>query len=89
MVEAYVDPLGVDAMGGDVLVKLVVALAVAVIVVGSCAQGRLRHAILWLLGAVPREKPSLTATIPRGHAHWSLVGQLSYDAPRDEEAPPS
>jgi hypothetical protein len=75
-------------MASDGVVAWAVALAGAILLIGACAQGRLRHALLWLMGAVPREKPRLEATVPRGHGHWSLVGPLGdvSDVPKREEA---
>jgi hypothetical protein len=64
-------------------VELSIALAVSVCVVGTCAQGRLKHALLWLIGAVPRERPSFSSRVPRAEHHWALIGRLSPDAPED------
>jgi hypothetical protein len=68
----------------DVVVAAL-ALAAAMCVIGTCSQGRLGHALLWILGAVPRERPSFSTRIPRRERHWSVIGRLSQDAP--EESP--
>jgi hypothetical protein len=68
------------------VLELAVVLSAGVLLIGTCSQGRLKHAILWLLGAIPRERPTFSTRIPRAEHHWALVGRLSHDAP---EEPPS
>jgi hypothetical protein len=68
------------------VVELAVALSAGVLLIGTCSQGRLKHAILWLLGAIPRERPTFSTRIPRAEHHWAVVGRLAHDAP---EEPPS
>jgi hypothetical protein len=64
-------------------VGLSLALAAIICLIGTCAQGRLKHALLWLMGAVPRERPTLWSRVPRAEHHWALIGRLSPDAPDD------
>jgi len=71
--------LGVDAMASGAVIAWAVVLASVILLIAVCAQGRLRHAILWMMGAVPRERPRLEATVPRSDRHWSIVGRLSDD----------
>ncbi len=74
--------LGVIRMFLSIHDVVVTALALAAItlVIGTCAQGRLRHALLWILGGVPRERPSFSTRIPRREHHWSVIGRLSDEA---------
>lgn len=60
-----------------------VVLSVVILAIAVASQGRLRHGLLMLLGAVPRQGPTLTSTIPRAEQHWSLLARLSdeLDAP--------
>jgi hypothetical protein len=69
------------------VVELSIALAVTVCVIGTCAQGRLKHALLWLMGAVPRERPSFSTRVPRAEHHWAIVGSLSADAREEPQSP--
>ena len=71
---------------GRIAVELAIGLAAIVCAVGICAQGRLKHALLWMLGAVPRERPTFSTRVPRAEHHWALIGRLSEDA---REEPPS
>jgi hypothetical protein len=68
-------------------VELSIALAAIVCVIGTCAQGRLKHVLLWLMGAVPRERPSFSTRVPRAEHHWAIVGRLSPDAPEEPPSP--
>lgn len=67
-------------------VEFSIALAAIVCLIGTCAQGRLKHALLWLMGAVPRKRPTFSTRVPRAEHHWALIGRLAHDAPED---PPS
>jgi hypothetical protein len=69
------------------VVVAALALAAAMLAIGTCAQGRLSHALLWILGAVPRERPSLSARVPRRERHWSLIARLSDEAPEESSQP--
>jgi hypothetical protein len=71
---------------GRLAAELAVALAALVCAIGTCAQGRLKHALLWLMGAVPRDRPTLSTKVPRAEHHWALIGRLADDARED---PPS
>ncbi|MBN2176106.1 MAG: hypothetical protein JW722_00440 [Demequinaceae bacterium] len=54
-----------------------VAISLAVIVVGVCAQGRLKHWILVALGAVPRTSlPTPFGEIPRSERDWTMLAPL-------------
>lgn len=53
-----------------------VGVALAVIVVGACAQGRLKHWILVVLGAVPRKAPNPFGEIPRPETDWMMLAPL-------------
>lgn len=64
-----------SALTGALVAGLVVALAV--IVVGICAQGRLKHWILVALGAVPRTTlPTPFGEIPRSERDWMMLAPL-------------
>jgi hypothetical protein len=76
----------VQVSAHDVVVTAL-ALAAVICMIGVCAQGRLKHALLWILGAVPRERPSLSAKIPRREHYWSVIGRLSDDAPDESSEP--
>jgi hypothetical protein len=65
------------------VVVIALVLAAATCVIGTCSQGRLEHALLWILGAVPRERPSFSSRIPRREHYWSVIGRLSDDAPEE------
>jgi hypothetical protein len=55
---------------------VVAALAVAavIVVVGACAQGRLKHWILVALGAIPKEAaPRPFDAIPRTQDEWATL----------------
>lgn len=67
-------------------VELSIVLATIVCVIATCAQGRLKHVLLWILGAVPRKWPSFSTRVPRAEHHWAVIGGLSGDA---REEPPS
>lgn len=73
-------------ISGRLVVELAIALAAIVCAIGTCAQGRLKHALLWLLGAVPRKRPTLSTRVPRAEHHWAVIGRLADDARED---PPS
>jgi hypothetical protein len=54
-----------------------IGVALAVIVVGACAQGRLKHWILVILGAVPRSTaPTPFGEIPRSEGDWMMLAPL-------------
>ncbi len=69
------------------VVELSVALAAIICVIGICAQGRLKHVLFWLLGAVPRKRPSFSTRVPRAEHHWALIGSLSPDAREEPQSP--
>lgn len=62
----------------------IAVLGVVGIVVGMCAQGRLKYWVLMALGAIPREKrPGFFSEIPRRDRDWALVSRLNgIDGPR-------
>ena len=68
------------------VVVLAIALSATILVIGTCAQGRLKHALLWMMGAVPRERPSFSTKVPRKEHHWAVIGRLAHDAPEEEPA---
>ncbi|HEX7589661.1 MAG TPA: hypothetical protein VF362_01635 [Demequinaceae bacterium] len=70
-------------------VEFSIALAAIICVIGICAQGRLKHVLLWLLGAVPRKRPSFSTRVPRAEHHWALIGSLSADAREEPQSPPT
>ena len=72
---------------GRLAVELAIALAAVVCGIGMCAQGRLKHALLWLMGAVPRERPSFSTRVPRAEHHWAVIGRLSQDRREDPPSP--
>lgn len=62
-------------------------LAAIILIIGTCSQGRLRHVLLWILGGVPRKRPTFSTKIPRPEHHWSVIGELSYDDSEDSSPP--
>ena len=69
------------------VVELSIGLAAIICVIATCAQGRLKHALLWLMGAVPRERPSFSTRVPRLEHHWAIIGSLSPDAREEPQSP--
>ena len=65
-----------------------VVVALAIIVVGVCSEGRLKHWILVLMGVVPREDaPGPFGEIPRTEREWALLGRLGGLDDRPSSAP--
>jgi hypothetical protein len=67
----------------------VMGVSVLAIACGVCAQGRLKHWILILLGEVPKEaRPGPFGEIPRRERDWSMLSTLvDIEPPAESPAP--
>ena len=66
-----------------------VVVAVAMIAVGVCSEGRLKHWLLILMGVVPRQDATGPfGEIPRTEREWALLGRLGGLDDHRSVAPP-